>query len=38
MLNSKKKLILKSKSIIIKNKKIWRFRNIFFKTKYVQNK
>ena len=38
MLSSKKKLIFNSKSIYIKNKKIWRFRNIFFKKKYIQNK
>jgi len=37
MLSSKKKLIFNSKSIYIKNKKIWRFRNIFFKKKYIKN-
>jgi hypothetical protein len=38
MLSVKKKLIFKSKSIYIKNKKIWRFCNIFFKKKYIKNK
>jgi len=37
MFSSKKKLIFNSKSIYIKNKKIWRFRNIFFKKKYIKN-
>ena len=37
MLSSKKKLIFNSKSIYIKNKKIWRFRSIFFKKKYIKD-
>mgnify|MGYP003326495321 CR=1 FL=1 len=37
MLSGKKKLIFKSKSIYIKNNKIWRFYNVFFKKKYIEN-
>jgi len=37
-MDRKKKIIFKSEVIFIKNKKIWRFRNVFFKKKYIQNK
>jgi hypothetical protein len=37
-MDSKKKVVFKSEVIFIKNKKIWRFRNIFFKKKYIKSK
>jgi hypothetical protein len=36
-MSRKKKIISNSRSIYIKNKKIWRFRNIFFKKKFIKN-
>ena len=38
MFNCKKIIIFKSKSISIRNNKVWCFNNIFFKKKYIKNK